>query len=78
MEEDELEAMKFFKDEDRYSFLSEKKLQPNIIAALKKLEQDNTIACAWEKNQTYPMDCELTEKGFYLREHLKENVWNKE
>jgi len=76
--DDELEAMKLFKDEDQYTFLIENRLEPNTIAALKKLEQDNMIACAWGKNQEYPLDCELTEKGFYLREHLKTNVWNKE
>lgn len=73
-----MEAMKLFKDEDQYTFSIENRLEPNIVSALVKLEQDDMIACAWEKKHGYPLDCELTEKGFYLREHLKTNVWNKE
>jgi len=74
--EDEFEAMKLFKGSDAYSFILNSRLQPHIVSALKRLEQDNMIECVWSLSLDHPMDCELTEKGFQLLEYLKNNEWD--
>lgn len=74
--EDEFEVMKLFKSDVKYSFILGCKPQPHIISALKRLMLDEMIICVWTLCQEYPIEFELTEKGFQLREYLKYNEWD--
>ncbi|KAA6440901.1 hypothetical protein FEM33_05085 [Dyadobacter flavalbus] len=69
------QAIKLFEEKDYLFFLLQPDLTPDIISALKSLEQDGTVVCTWSFNQDYPLEGQLTTKGQLFRDYLKNNEW---